>query len=155
MWVSTSYQAQETFDLGRRLGICLPRGGLVALKGELGAGKTVFIKGIANGAAEVDPGVVQSPTFLHLNIYSGTQPFYHFDLYRLRDSDAFLSMGFDDYFFAHGVCCVEWSERIGNILPKHALLVTLTHLGGDRRRIEIPLTQASLLWAGKFPKVGD
>lgn len=148
MWVSTSYNADETFDLGVRIGKCLAQdGGVVALRGDLGAGKTLLTKGIAFGAAGVAPEQVQSPTFVHLNVYQGTQTIYHFDLYRLRDSDAFLSMGFEDYLFAKGVCCVEWSERIAAILPREALMMTLTHLGGDQRRIDMPLSQARLLWA--------
>ena len=148
MWVSTSYNAQETFDLGVRVGKCLAcDGGVLALRGDLGAGKTLLTKGIAYGAGGVTAEQVQSPTFVHLNVYQGTQPIYHFDLYRLRDSDAFLSMGFEDYLFSKGVCCVEWSERIADILPQEALMLTLTHLGGDRRRIDMPLSQARLLWA--------
>lgn len=150
MWVATSYNAQETYDLGTRIGNRLAKsGGVIALRGDLGAGKTLLTKGIAFGAAAVNPEQVQSPTFVHLNIYQGTQPVYHFDLYRLRDSDAFLSMGFEDYLFTAGVCCVEWSERIVDIMPKEAILVTLTHLGGDCRRIDIPLRQARVLWAAK------
>lgn len=148
MWVYASLGPDETFALGHRMGQHLEGGSILALHGDLGAGKTLLVKGIAAGVA-VDPDKVQSPTFVHLNIYQGETPVYHFDLYRLRDADAFLSMGFDDYLFESGICCIEWAERIESILPANALQVTMTHRGGDIRRIEIPLSQAAQLWGKK------
>ncbi len=82
---------------------------------------------------------VCSPTFTYLNIYKGPIDIYHFDLYRLRDEDEFLSMGFDEFFTADGICCIEWSERIQSILPENCIKVYLTHAGGDKRRIKIVL----------------
>ena len=76
------------------------------------AGKTTFIKGLIHAAAQIASSEVQSPTFNYLNIYEGRKTIYHFDLYRLRDRDEFLSMGFDEFFDAGGICCIEWSERI-------------------------------------------
>lgn len=149
MWVYASLTPDETFALGERIGRHLPGGNVIALDGNLGAGKTLLIKGLAKGAADIDPEVVQSPTFVHLNIYEGAQTIYHFDLYRLRDSNAFLSMGFDEYLFAGGICCIEWAERIQDILPPEALRISLTHLIGDCRRVEMPLTQAALIWGQK------
>lgn len=149
MWVCSSLSADETFTLGKRIGSRLQNGSVVALYGDLGAGKTLLAKGIAAGAAGVDPEHVQSPTFVHLNIYEGTRSVYHFDLYRLRDVDAFLSLGFDEYLFLQGICCIEWAERIQGILQGNELSIFLTHLGRDQRRIEIPLTQAAKLWEQK------
>lgn len=132
-----SHSAAETFELGKRLGSELAVPTVVCLFGELAAGKTTFIKGIVAGAAQVDPSMVQSPTFTYLHIYEGKKKVYHFDLYRLRDIDEFLSMGFDEYFEADGICCIEWSERIAPYLPLGHLSVTLQHLEEDRRLIII------------------
>lgn len=146
MWACTSLSAEETFDLGRRMGKRLRKGHIVALFGELGAGKTLLVKGLSMGFGTINSEAVQSPTFIYLNIYQGQATVYHFDLYRLEDTDAFLSMGFEDYFFQNGLCCVEWAERITPILPTDTFTITCIHLGGDRRRTEMPLTQAAKLW---------
>ncbi len=127
----------DTFEIGCALGRELVEPAVVCLFGELAAGKTTFIKGIAYGAAQVDPEVVQSPTFAYLHVYKGKKIVYHFDLYRLRDIDDFLSMGFDEYFEAGGICCVEWSERIVDYLPVNGLCVHLTHVLEEQREITI------------------
>lgn len=132
-----TYSAAETFDLGVKLGQALPVPSIVCMFGELGAGKTTFIKGLVSGAAQIDHSIVQSPTFTYLHIYDGLKSIYHFDLYRLRDIDEFLSMGFDEYFDADGICCVEWSERIALYLPSKSVHVNLHHLGGDKRLVKI------------------
>lgn len=126
----------ETIALGCALGERLPPNSVLCLFGDLGAGKTTFIKGIAAGASGTLPEHVNSPTFVYLNIYEGyPQTVYHFDLYRLRDSDEFLGMGFDEFFFAGGLCCVEWSERIAALLPENCLKITLVHQGEKERLI--------------------
>jgi tRNA threonylcarbamoyladenosine biosynthesis protein TsaE len=127
----------ETFELGRKLGKELPIPTVVCLFGELAAGKTTFIKGLVSGAAEIDPSEVQSPTFTYLHIYEGKKTVFHFDLYRLRDIDEFLSMGFDEYFDAEGICCIEWSERISSYLPSNSLSIFLEHVKEDERLITI------------------
>lgn len=129
--------AEETAQLGVKIGRTLPPGTVVCLFGELAAGKTTFIKGLIAGAAHLDPSEVQSPTFTYLNIYEGTQRIYHFDLYRLRDADEFLAMGFDEFFDRGGICFIEWSERIASCLPAGAIRATLTHEGQDKRKIVI------------------
>lgn len=132
-----SHSAAETFELGRKLGQELPVPSVVCLFGELAAGKTTMIKGIVAGATGVDPSDVQSPTFTYLHIYRGVKTLYHFDLYRLRDIDEFLSMGFDEYFEAEGICCIEWSERISSYLPPGSLFIYLEHIQEDQRLITI------------------
>lgn len=132
-----SYSAAETFEQGRKLGEQLPVPSVVAFFGELAAGKTTFIKGLVSGAAQIDPSAVQSPTFTYLHIYEGRKTVYHFDLYRLRDIDEFLSMGFDEYFEAQGICCIEWSEKIAPYLPPNKVTVTLEHIRDDERLITI------------------
>lgn len=140
--------AAETTALGQTFGQKLPPNTVVCFFGDLAAGKTTFIKGLAAGAAGCDPNHIQSPTFNYLNIYMGdrksadhscTVPMsiYHFDLYRLRDTDEFLSMGFDELFDADGVCCIEWSERIAPLLPPQCIRIEMRHEGEDIRRIVI------------------
>lgn len=132
-WQSAS--SAETWAIGRQLGGQLAPGAILCLFGDLGAGKTTLVKGIAEGLHGQGMAEVTSPTFTYLNIYAGAIPLYHFDLYRLRDADEFLSMGFEEFLHAGGVCCVEWSEKIKPLIPAEALHVTLTHQGGDNRTI--------------------
>ena len=132
-----SHSSAETFEQGRLLGEMLTVPSVVCFFGELAAGKTTFIKGLVCGAAKIDPSAIQSPTFTYLHIYEGQKRVYHFDLYRLRDVDEFLSMGFDEYFEAEGICCIEWSERIASCLPLHRVTVVLEHVRGDQRLITI------------------
>lgn len=102
---------------------------MVALFGELGSGKTTFVKGLASSEN------VSSPTFNFLHIYPG--PLYHFDLYRLISEGDFLALGFQEYFNAGGICCIEWSEKIPSLLPKEAIRIYFEHAGGDKRTIAI------------------
>lgn len=134
-----SNSAEETMEWGRQFGSSLEKNTVVCFFGELAAGKTTFIKGLVEGAIQIDSSLVQSPTFVYLHIYEGSKTLYHFDLYRLRDSEAFLSMGFDEYLEAEGICCIEWSERIESLLPDNFISVTLTHEGENKRKISIKL----------------
>ncbi len=137
MNLQTCYSTDQTIDFAYQLGQKLPNKSIICLFGELGAGKTTFIKGLAAGAAGIDVAEINSPTFVYLNIYNGYRTVYHFDLYRLRNADEFLSMGFDEMLFAEGICCIEWSERIVDLLPKDCLRVTLKHAGEHARSIRI------------------
>ena len=112
-------------------------GSLLCLFGQLAAGKTTLIKGVAQRLVGIDPHQVVSPTFTYLTPYEGKICLYHFDLYRLRDHEDFLERGFDEYFDCKGVCCVEWAERIEPILPSHVLRVTLKHLSQNRRELSV------------------
>lgn len=135
-----SYQAnseRETIEIGHQFGLTLSANTVVCLFGDLGAGKTTFLKGVVQAVTENLEDQVNSPTFVYLNIYEGKKTVYHFDLYRMRDEDQFLSMGFDDLFFANGICCIEWPERIKKILPKHFTRVDITHVNENTRQIII------------------
>ncbi|WP_460597452.1 tRNA (adenosine(37)-N6)-threonylcarbamoyltransferase complex ATPase subunit type 1 TsaE [Geomonas sp. Red276] len=150
--VETSSE-RETVELGERLGRLLEPGDFVALVGELGAGKTQFAKGVAAGLA-VDPGTpVTSPTYTILNIYQGRIPLYHFDLYRLAGPEDIDSLGFEEYFDGDGACLVEWAERLEGELPEGTLTVSLSHAGGDARRIAFAAEggRGAALVAGLFP----
>jgi tRNA threonylcarbamoyladenosine biosynthesis protein TsaE len=128
---------EETILLGERIGRELPPNSVVCFFGDLGAGKTTFIKGLARGCVSASTEQIHSPTFVYLHIYEGSKTLYHFDLYRLHDQDEFLSMGFEEYFFAGGICCIEWSERIAALLPPHCIKVCIDHAGNNERKISI------------------
>lgn len=132
-----THKASETYEEGVSLGKSLAPNSVLAFYGELGAGKTTFIKGVVYGASGVEAHEVTSPTFTYMHIYEGTLPVYHFDLYRLRSAHDFLSLGFAEYLTYGGICCIEWSERIAEILPQTSLHVTLKHLGNEQREIII------------------
>lgn len=127
--------AEETEALGEAIGRLLPADAVVCFFGDLAAGKTMMIRGLARSVTGVADLAVTSPTFVYLNIYDGARPVYHFDVYRLDNPDEFLAMGFDEYFSHGGVCCVEWSERIEEIIPSDVLRVAITHDGEGCRRI--------------------
>lgn len=127
----------DTIAIGRQLGRQLPANSVVCLQGDLGAGKTQLVKGIVEGATGVSTENVGSPTFVYLNIYHGPHTVYHFDLYRLHDSDEFLGMGFDEYLSAGGICCIEWPERIDALLPTDAMRIQMQASGENTRIIQI------------------
>ncbi len=129
---------EETEELGRRLGILLARRGtpsFVAMTGDLGAGKTVFVRGMAS---VLSPGSrVKSPTYTIVNEYRrGPVPFFHFDLYRIADAEELDGFGFDEY-LARGISVAEWSERLGGDLPEEAVRVAIEKTGEASRRISV------------------
>lgn len=132
-----SRSAEETKNIGKAFGERLPPNSIVCFYGDLGAGKTTFIKGLAAGVLGTSGEEISSPTFTYLNIHHGKKTLYHFDLYRLRDADEFLGMGFDETFDAGGVCCIEWAERIMSLDMQPVYKIEMAHLGGDERAISI------------------
>lgn len=128
-----SSSPSETRALGAQLGAELPQNSVLCFFGDLGAGKTTFIQGLVSEVTGSEHA--SSPTFVYLNIYEGEKPVYHFDLYRLKDAEEFLSMGFDEFFYAGGICCVEWAERILPLLPEGCLTITMSHLNENQREI--------------------
>ena len=131
----TSRSEQDTESIGEKLGKRLLPGSVVALRGELGAGKTAFARGLARGAGY--PGRVTSPTYTIVNEYLGGRiPVFHFDLYRIESSDQLLDSGWDDYLDRNGICVVEWSERAEGLLPADCITVRLeTDLSNPDYRI--------------------
>lgn len=134
-----SKSAAETVALGYEFGKSLTANSIVCFFGDLAAGKTTFIRGLTAGVLQKEEVQISSPTFVYLNIYGDlhSRKIYHFDLYRLRDSDEFLSMGFDEMFFAGGICCIEWPERIAALLPSHCIRISMSHEAEDVRCITI------------------
>lgn len=123
---------RETFELGKKFADTLKDGDIVELEGRLGAGKTVFAKGIASGLGIVEE--VTSPTFTLLKEYAGRLKLFHFDLYRIEDEEELRGIGFYDYLGAEGICVIEWAEKAS--LP-YSIKVSIIVTGDNERRIEI------------------
>ena len=124
----------ETEAAGQALAARLGPGDVVAFRGGLGMGKTAFTRGLARGLGYA--GRVTSPTFTIVNEYPAPVPLFHFDMYRLPDSDALFDIGWEDYLGRGGVCAVEWSEQVADALPEDAVTVTLSrHPDHDGWRI--------------------
>ena len=129
-----AHSEAETEAAGERLGASLSPGTVLAYRGGLGMGKTAFTRGLARGLGCT--GRVTSPTFTIVNEYEGRIPLFHFDMYRLPDSDALFDIGWDDYLDRGGVCAVEWSEQVDDALPEDTIYVTISrHPDHDNWRI--------------------
>lgn len=120
---------------GRRLGGLLFPGAVVALVGPLGAGKTQFVRAVAEGLGVRNPAAVTSPTFVLIQEYPARLPIYHFDAYRLGSTGEFLALGSDEYFHADGVCLVEWADRVPEALPSERLTIQLVVLTEREREL--------------------
>ena len=131
--------SQETYRLGERLGRQAKPGQIYCLDGELGVGKTVFAQGFAAGLGIAEP--VCSPTFTILQQYDqGEVPFYHFDVYRIGHVEEMEEIGYEDFFYGEGVCLIEWSRQIEEILPEDAVRIRIEkdlNRDFDYRRITI------------------
>jgi tRNA threonylcarbamoyladenosine biosynthesis protein TsaE len=126
----------ETQSTGRILGRFLVKGDVVALVGELGAGKTILAKGIATALGVDDADSVTSPTYKVLNQYEGRVLLNHIDAYRLGGAGDFVDIGGEDLLSEDAVSVIEWADRIGNALPRSAILVKIHVLPGTGRRLE-------------------
>ena len=130
---------KETYELGKSLGEKAVPGQVYTLVGDLGVGKTVFTKGLAEGLGIEEP--VSSPTFTIVQIYEeGRLPFYHFDVYRIGDVEEMDEIGYEDYIYGDGVCLIEWANLIEEILPPHYTEIKIEKnldKGFDYRRITI------------------
>lgn len=135
MYEFVTASADETMRLGSRLGTLLRPGDMVCLFGELGSGKTTFTKGLIQGIGGIEARTVTSPTFTLLNIYEGTFPVYHFDLFRLNTLDELEEIGYREYFQGNGICVVEWAEKGAELLPPERLDVFLSFWKEERRKI--------------------
>ena len=125
----------ETEAIGAALGRIIQPGTVIAYRGDLGAGKTAFTRGLARGLDCKE--LVTSPTYTIVNEYLGGRiPLFHFDMYRLRSSDDLFDIGWDDYLDRNGICAVEWSENVADAM-EDPITVTVEKLGGDTRRITL------------------
>ena len=134
-----TFSEQETLELGKKLAQEAQPGQVFSLVGDLGAGNTVFTKGMAEGLGITEP--VSSPTFTIVQVYEeGRMPFYHFDVYRIGDPEEMDEIGYEDYFYGQGICLVEWANLIGELMPEDTIHITIEkdlERGFDYRRITI------------------
>ncbi len=126
---------EETERVGEALGRIVRPGTVIAYRGDLGAGKTAFTRGLARGLGYAEP--VTSPTYTIVNEYLGGRlPLFHFDMYRLRSAEDLWDIGWEDYLDRGGVCCVEWSENVAEAL-ENPLTISIEKLGDTTRRITL------------------
>ena len=134
-----TYSAEETFSVGQKLGEEAKSGEVYCLLGDLGVGKTVFTQGFAYGLAIED--AISSPTFTIIQEYEdGRLPFYHFDVYRIADSEEMDEIGFEDYVYGDGVCLIEWANLIEDLIPDFAKVIVIEkdlEKGFDYRKITV------------------
>ncbi len=128
---------EETIAFGKTLAGELSCGTVLCFTGDLGTGKTTLIKGIVEGLTGVEASSVTSPTFTYLQIYGKKPSVYHFDLYRLESEEDFLALGFEEFLFGDGICCIEWSERIARLLPESVKRIHLEHINESERMISL------------------
>ena len=129
-----THSREETENLGARLADALTGGTVVAFTGDLGAGKTAFVSGLARALGVKER--VTSPTFTIVNEFEGGRlPLFHFDMYRLGSADELFHIGWEDYLARDGVCAVEWSENVAEAIEDDAIRVSITRGDGDDDRI--------------------
>ncbi|MFQ3550357.1 MAG: tRNA (adenosine(37)-N6)-threonylcarbamoyltransferase complex ATPase subunit type 1 TsaE [Armatimonadota bacterium] len=126
--------SDETIKLGERVGKLINEGSVLALFGELGAGKTTFTKGLAVGLDLPDD--IHSPTFTLVHEHYGKMPLYHIDLYRLESEAEAETIGIEEYIESDGVTVIEWPDRLGESLPKESLIVHIKVISDDQRKFE-------------------
>ena len=127
--------AEETIELGKKIGKLLKKGDIIAMQGTLAAGKTTITKGIAAALGITE--TITSPTFCLISEYEGTMPLYHMDVYRLDGTEDFINLGTDDMLYGDGVSIIEWSEKIMDELPSNTIILKITPQDDGTRLIEI------------------
>ncbi|MDP8258040.1 MAG: tRNA (adenosine(37)-N6)-threonylcarbamoyltransferase complex ATPase subunit type 1 TsaE [Candidatus Aadella gelida] len=128
---------EETVELGNEIAKKLAKGDLVALCGDLGAGKTMFVKGLAKGLGVEDYLHVNSPSFVILKEYSGRMRLYHFDVYRLQEESFAQTLDYRQYFYGNGITVVEWANKIEELLPDEYVRIEAEHIGPEKRKFTI------------------
>ncbi|MDP8298628.1 MAG: tRNA (adenosine(37)-N6)-threonylcarbamoyltransferase complex ATPase subunit type 1 TsaE [Candidatus Tantalella remota] len=132
----TTNKPEDTIELGAQIAGKLAPGDLIALVGELGAGKTVFVKGLAKGIGVADYLHVNSASFVIMKEYRGDKDLYHFDVYRLDQTSFAETLDYEKYFYSEGIIAVEWADKIRETLPEEYLEIGIEYDGKDRRRFE-------------------
>lgn len=130
-----SHSEADTLKFGEELAAKLSPGNVIAMYGDLGAGKTAFVRGLAKGLG-LDARV-SSPTFTIVNEYLGDTPLFHFDMYRLSDADELFEIGWEDYISRNGICVVEWSENVEDAFYNDTIRIYIEKTGDDSRLIKV------------------
>jgi len=128
-----SASARQTVNIGRKIAAHLKPADVLCLYGPFGAGKTVLVKGIAQGLG-IKPSAVNSPSFVLVRTHTqGLIPLHHFDLYRLKQAQDILNLGYEEYLYGKAVTVIEWAERLGKLVPKESLKIELSFQGRTKR----------------------
>ncbi len=127
---------KDTLAFAETFAKSLGAGDIVLLDGDLGAGKTVFSKGVVS-ALSGGTEVAVSPTFVLVNVYDCRPPVYHFDLYRIQDISELDAIGAEEYFYGDGICLIEWPQRANGVFPKSAIKVFIEKLSDSERKIKV------------------
>jgi tRNA threonylcarbamoyladenosine biosynthesis protein TsaE len=127
-----SNKEETTIKVGQIIGTHLERGTILTLTGDLGAGKTMFAKGIARGVGVKEH--ITSPTYTIVQEYNGRMPLYHFDTYRILDCDEMYDIGFDDYLYGDGICIIEWPQRVKELLPPTCIDIRIERVNEEESR---------------------
>jgi len=135
--IITTASAEDTIKLGEKIAKRLKSGDIVALSGELGAGKTTLVKGIAKGLGVKNYRYVNSPSFVLVKEYRGKIPLFHFDIYRLNNLKEIEDIGYEDYLARRGVVVIEWSSKMTRILPKRHFDIALKIKNSNERIISV------------------
>ncbi len=134
----TTHSPDETQQVAASIAGKLKKGDILALVGDLGAGKTCFVQGLAKGLHVSEKCYVSSPTFTILKVYPGDIDIYHFDFYRLSEPGEFEDLGFDDYLKGEGICVIEWADRFIDLLPRNLHKIEFEIVGENERKIIVP-----------------
>ena len=140
--VLSSDSPDQTYTWGKILGMLLNRGDVVALVGELGAGKTTLTQGIVRGLGVAEEYYIVSPTFTLINEYEGRVPVYHLDFYRIASPSEVLHLGLEEYLDGDGVAIIEWADKIEALLPEEHMMVRLAYVDYRVRTLDIMSTGA-------------
>ena len=135
-----THSPEDTRELGIKIGRLCQAADVIALDGDLGAGKTCLIQGLAEGLGVSKKSYVRSPTFTILNVHNGRVPLYHFDLYRLSSLDELEEIGYREYLYGEGVSAVEWASNVEGAIPEECLRIGIKRVGEAEREIEITVT---------------
>ena len=137
----TTNSAAETEAVGKKLARILDEHNItrafVAMRGEMGVGKTAFVRGFAE---HFGISGIKSPTYTIVNEHRGKRNIFHFDMYRIESEDDLFSIGFDDYVARDGFCIAEWSENVSDLLPEDQIIVSISRVAGDTEKREITIT---------------
>jgi len=131
-----SQSEKETINFASQFAKYLKPTDIICLKGNLGAGKTTFVKGLARGL-KIKQSEVNSPTFVLMNIYQGKLPLYHFDFYRIDDVQLIGGIGYDEFLYGKGVTVIEWADKMGALIPKKYISIDMKVRGEHQREIKV------------------